>query len=400
MGVKPEYRAFKQLVNEFRLLNVDNNEEIEKSINLHTIKLEPKVIYNTFNKTIKMELRIGTKNMYVIKNLIEFYDNMINNNYYKYGSKLAFKHNKEVFEEESISILNYVLKYAEILKYANETAKEYAVWNNKINDRYIIISNSGIDELFELLRGKSVPFQINGKERTLYFDEKKPDIKFYVEENKIDEYKIYPNIDVYGYEILKGKEYTYILINDVLYRCTKEYKENELKLLETFKNTFETEIIFPREELPKLFSFIYTKVKSSIDLSKIEKEKIEKYIPDDLYVKVYLDYDKANHITCDIKFIYGDIEFNPLDEQQIDIARDISKEDETLELFRKAGFMFDIKNKRLILVNNDTIYNFLSYTVEEFMQKFEVLATESFKQKEIRTPQIGGLGVRIENNLL
>ena len=34
------------------------------------------------------------------------------------------------------------------------------------------------------------------------------------------------------------------------------------------------------------------------------------------------------------------------------------------------------------------------------MKKFEVLATDRFKQREIRQPKIGTLGVRIENNLL
>ena len=400
MGVKPEYRAFKQLINEFRYSSVDEVESVDRVVNEHTIKLEPKLIYNTYNKTIKMEIKIGIKSMYVIKNLVEFYDNMINENYCKYGSKLAFKHNKEAFDPECINLLNYVLKYAEILKYASETAKEYAVWNNDINDRYIIVTNSGIDELFDLLQGTSIGFQINGKDKSLYFDEDVPNIKFSIEEKENDEYKIYPNIDIYSYEIIKGKEYTYILMDNVLYRCTKEYKENELKLVEIFKNTFEAEILFPKKDLPKLFSMIYPKVKKSFDLNKLNQEKIEKYIPQDLYVKVYLDYDRANHITADIKFVYGDIEFNPLLEQEINIARDVSKEDETLELFRKVGFMLDVKNKRLILVNNEAIYNFLSYSVEEFMQKFEVLATDTFKQKEIRAPQIGNLGVRIENNLL
>ena len=34
------------------------------------------------------------------------------------------------------------------------------------------------------------------------------------------------------------------------------------------------------------------------------------------------------------------------------------------------------------------------------MEKFEVLATENFKQKEIKQPHIGTLGVKIENDLL
>ena len=163
MQVKPEYRAFKQLINEFKYKNQDTEENNEKNISFNKLRLEPKLIYNTYNKMLKLEFKIGNKNMYVLKNLIEFYENMINSNYAKYGTKLAFKHTKESFELESQELLDFLLKYAEILKYANETAKEYAVWNSAINDRYITVSNSGIDELFEILKDKSVAIQVNGK---------------------------------------------------------------------------------------------------------------------------------------------------------------------------------------------------------------------------------------------
>ena len=36
---------------------------------------------------------------------------------YKYGSRLEFKHIPEMFDDESKKILDFVIKYAEILKY-------------------------------------------------------------------------------------------------------------------------------------------------------------------------------------------------------------------------------------------------------------------------------------------
>ena len=62
--------------------------------------------------------------------------------------------------------------------------------------------------------------------------------------------------------------------------------------------------------------------------------------------------------------------------------------------------MLDVTNGRLILTNDDLIYSFLTSDIEIYMQKFEVLATENFKTKEIKQPKIASLGVKIENNLL
>ena len=394
---KSEYRAFKQLINTFRYKDYNNKEE--KQVNAHTIKLEPKLIYNSYTKSLKIEFKIGNKNTYILKDLTEFYDHMINEDYFQYGSKLSFKHTKDVFEPNSFGLLDFVMKYAEIIKYANESSKEYAYYGTQLSDRYITISNTGIDDLFDVLKNTNVQFQVNGKESTLYFNDCSPDIKFNVEEAG-EEYKIYPNIDIYEYELIRGKEYTYFLMKNNLYRCSKEFTENELKVVEVFRKNFEPEIKFYKEDIPTLFSLVFPKIKKSMEIDKLNQAEVEKYIPEDLYVKVYLDYDFRNHITADIKFVYGDFEFNPLAEEKIDIARDISKEDEVLELFRKVGFMLDVRNTRLILVEDDLIYNFLSIEVEEFMQKFEVLATDNFKQKEIRGPKIGNLGVKIENNLL
>jgi len=395
-----KYRVFKQLINAFNHTNNNEIEDTTKPIIPHTIKLEPKLIYTTYNKTLKLELKIGNKNMYVLKNLPEFYDKMINEEYHQYGAKLAFKHTKEAFEESSLKLLDYVLKYAEIIKYANETSKAYAYYGTSLSDRYITISNTGIDELFDILKGNSIVWQRDGREKILYLSENKPDIKFNVEEEKNNEYKIYPNIDIYEYETIQGKEFTYILIDNTLYKCSKRFRDNELKLLQIFRANFQTEINFSKKDLPELFSLVFPKVKKSMEIDKLNQEEIEKYIPQELYVKVYLDYDNKNYITADIKFVYGDIEFNPLLEAKIEVARDLSKEDEVLELFRRTGFMLDVKNSRLILVSEEAIYNFLIIELENFMKKFEVLATDNFKQKEIRQPKVGNLGVRIENDLL
>lgn len=395
-----KYRAFKQLINEFNYANCNKEQNANNPIIPHTIKLEAKLIYNSYKKSLKMELKIGNKNMHNIKSLPEFYDRMINEEYYSYGVRLSFKHTKEAFEQSALPILDYVLKYAEIIKYAKEAKDEYTYYGNTLNDRYITISNSGIDELFEVFKGKSILWERDGKQSSLFISNENTEVKFCVEEVEKNEYKIYPNIDIYEYEIIKGRDYTYLLMHNTLYRCTKEFKENELKLLQIFRKNFQKQIIFSKQDLAEFFSLVFPRVKKSIELEKLNKKELEKYIPQELYVKIYLDYDNRNYITADIKFVYGDKEFNPLLEQKIEVARDLAKEDEVLELLKKDRFMIDIQNARLILANEEAIYNFLETEVEEYMQRFEVLATESFKQKEIRQPKVGTLGIRIENNLL
>ena len=397
-----KYRNFRQLINTFYPNHTEDSGKTETKgkTPLHTIKLEPELIYNSYLKTLKLEVKIGDSQFYKIKNFSEFYDKMKNNDNYKYGAKLEFVHNEEAFEESSKPLLNYILKYSEIIKYANSQIDNYSYYSRPMEEKYITISNTGMEELFEILQNRKVTFQRDGKTEEILFLKQEPDIKFNIEEEGKREYKITPNIDVYGYEVIEGRNKLYLKIENILYECNKDFKDTTLKLLQVFRNNFVNQIVFPKEEMPKLFSVVFPKIKEKIQTDKLDKQEIEKYIPKELFVKVFLDYNENNYITADIKFVYGEEEFNPLLQQDIKVPRDVAKEDEVLELFRNSEFMLDTENAKLILVNEEAIYQFLETDIETYMKRFEVLATDNFKQKEIRKPKIESLGVRIENNLL
>ena len=393
-----QYKIFKQVLYTFYHKENKKINVIQNKVN--NLKIESKIIYDTFNKTLKAEFKIGDSQLYRIKSLPEFFERMLNNEEYKYGPDLEFVHCKNVFREEDQILLNFILKYAEIIKYANETVGSYGKYMRTMSNEYITISNTGLDEIFEVLKGKKVLLKKDALEENIIFEDNNPEIKFIVEQEENGNYMITPNIDIFGYDILKGSSYIYMLTNKALYRCNKEFEENTIKLLNIYRENYSNKIRFKKEEFSDFCSCIYPKLKEQISLNKIDEVLVSKYVPQELFIKIYLDYDENNYITADIKFVYGDTEFNPLKEENIVVARDIAKENEYLDIFVNTGFMLDKNNSRLILVDEEKIYNFLSYQIEEYMQKFEVLATDNFKKKEIHKLKISGIGVKIENNLL
>ena len=154
-------------------------------------------------------------------------------------------------------------------------------------------------------------------------------------------------------------------------------------MLEIFRKNYITEAKLGKEELKQFFSIIMPKINENVKMKNIEPEEIEKYKPKDLTIKTFLDFDKNNYITCDVRFCYEENEFNPLDENtKINFPRNIVQETDALNVFRQTGFMVDIKNLKFILPNDDSIYRFLTEDINYYMQKFDVLATENFKQKD------------------
>ena len=401
---KAKYRNFKQIVNTFyneEIEGIENIDEI-KFNNLEKVKIEPKILYDKFTNSIKVEFKIGFKRMYRLKNLVEFYDKMMDKEFYRYGDKLQFLHIKENFEKSSQELLAFILKYAEIIKYTNSNSNSnYRYFGNALSEANIVLGNSGIDELFEILKNRTIAFQKNYNEEMILMADKNPDINFVLNKTEEAEYELVPNIDLFAINIINGKNYKYLLTKDKLYRCDKNFENTTLELVKIFRQNYLTELYLEEQDLVQLYSVIIPKVKNAIVLGNVKESEIEKYKPEELTVKIFLDFDENDYLVADVKFCYGEKEFNPLDEKiEKDFPRNMLDETKALNRIRKSGFMFDVKNLRFILPNDDKIYQFLTYDIKEYMKKFEVLITENFKTKEVSRPKMSMIGIKVENDLL
>lgn len=398
MPNKETHRAFNQLLNTF--LEINNKEEELAQDGTSSIKLVPIFLYNDTDKKLKVEFKIGNEQLTKINNLPDFFERMLNREKYKYNNVLEFIHEENAFEEQSRPLLKFLLKYAEIIKYANDVNNNYAHYGRNFNVNNVVLSNTGLDELFEILKGKTVEFETKTGERKIQFIDEPIDIKFILEKSDENTYCLTPNIDVYGYDIFYGKNYSYFLIDNKMHKCLPKVENRNLELLEVYKKNYTQSIIFNENNLRNFFAIVVPKIKDNFEIKNIDKEQIEKYMPKDLYVKIYLDYNEKGYIIADVKFCYGNVEFNPIKNVNLEITRNAIQENEVLDTFVQTGFMLDSANARLVLVNDEKIYNFLSKEIEDYMKKFEVLVAENFKKKDIKKIKIKSIGVKIENNLL
>lgn len=397
-----KYRNFKQILTTFyneQLSEIDK-EDIENK-DIGSIKIEPKIIFDKLSSGMKVEFKIGNERMYKIKDLSEFYTRMQNGEYAEYGQKLGFLHIEESFEKESIPLLNFILKHAEIIKETNSTLNSnYRYFGKALSETSILLGPQAIDEFFEIVKNKVIPFQ-NMYIETIEMIENNPKINF-VLSSKNQEYTIKPNIDIFGITIIKGKNYKYILLQNKLYRCNVEFEKTVLKLLKLFRQNYIYELALGQNELKQFFSIMMPELEKAIIIKNIDEKEIQKLIPKKLSVKIFLDFDKKNYMTADVKFCYDEEEFNPLDENiKINTQRNQIEEAKVIKIFQKSGFMLDTKNLRLVLPEDDMIYDFLTNDINLYMQKFEVLITENFKTKQINhNAKISSIGVKVENNLL
>ena len=390
-----KYRIYDQMISSF--YEEEQKDTKLKLNNTGNIKLEPMIIHESSQKRVKVIFKIGDKHMYKLKNIIEFYDRMQKNDTYKYGLQLDLVHSRGAFQEDSIPVLDFIMKYAEIIKYAKENLNYYHIHNS---ENSIILTETGIDDFFEIMKGKEIILRNDGKEIPTKFIDKEPEKKFKIQNNGKEEYFIKTKTNSFDFTLINGKKYIYFLRDNELYRCTRKFEKTVLKLLNVFRVNFTNKIPFKKSEFAELYSLIIPTMKENIDIKSIDEEELEQYIPKKLKVKVYFDLDKHNYITAEIKFGYNNKEFSPFEDVDLDVARNIVEESKALDLFSFTGFMFDSNSNKLILADEEKIYDFLKDGIQEMLNKFEVLATDEFRNREIIVPKISSLGVKVENNLL
>ena len=101
-----------------------------------------------------------------------------------------------------------------------------------------------------------------------------------------------------------------------------------------------------------------------------------------------------------------DYEFNILESgyktyvKENNIVRDVPAETEVIKRIFMDGFELVSGRKQFIMKNADDMYEFLLHKIQGYMNDFEVLATDKFKNKQIKQPKISNIGIRIDNGLL
>ena len=400
-----ELEKFSHFMNEFS----DENEvlmEKEKDeyeyIPDGTVKIIPELKYDGYPLGLIINFKIGEKTFYKIKDITRFYDAYTNRETLYHGAKLSFVHCEEAFSSKAKPFLRFILKYAETIDYANNMLKnnKYYYGNGQISKSNIELTGSAADDFFDIFNdSEEYAIEYNKEKISFKLTQKKPDIKFKIEKEDKDNYKLSANFS--KILIVKGIKNVYILKDNLIYKLDKYKNANLVKMIEIYNKSDVEEYRFNKKYLLEFVNKMLPKVKEIVDVSEMPKEEVERYIPKKLIVKILLDVDNQDNVILNPQFCYGTIEFNPLDVKNIpDIPRDFYREDEALRRIKQDGFYHFGDDKVYVLHDEERIYNFLAYSVKEYMEKFEVLVTEEFKKNEIKQPKISTVGVRIQNDLL
>ncbi len=383
----------------YSILNTGRSDELATNI-----KIEPKVRFDVYSN-FEVSFKIGQTTMYSLKDTYGLYKAFLNEEIIEFGKKLKFCAKRENFCKSDQKLLDIILEYGKFQKYQEDLNRSsYYYYSSSRDSKAMRLFDDKIDDFFEAIVGKSVNFENYGSEGIYTMANEKIYPTISVSQNLDGNFVLKLNINNYFY--INSLNKTYLLYNGKIY--TMERSTELVNLLKNFKDKQEIEIPndrfseFSTYVLPKLEKYINKDYENSDEDS--DKQKV--IVINKLATKVYLDLDEKDNITMVLKFCYLDKEFNILDKEckkyveQNNIMRNIKDEKEVLTRIFSDGFEI-VKGKDYFLLDDlDSIYDFLTEKIDGYMNDFEVLVTDRFKNKKIRKTKVSNLSVRLDNGLL
>lgn len=147
------------------------------------------------------------------------------------------------------------MKYAKIINYVNNTENtNFRYYGKKLSESSILLDEEGIDDIFEILKGRKIEIEKDANIKKVTLIPSNPNIEFSLEMKNKQEVKLTHNLDNYNYIIIDGKKYTYVIIDEFIYRAKKNVKNTIFKLLEIYKKNHINEIKFNKKQLPDFFA--------------------------------------------------------------------------------------------------------------------------------------------------
>ncbi len=369
------------------------------------------------SETLAITFKIGENRMYVLNSISNLYDAYKNETEIYYGKQLRFIPKRENFSEDSRWLFDYIIEYAEMFKYY-DSFDRYNM--STVIGKEMYIKGNKIDEFFNMLPDKNVLFHcyeysgkqgielcnITEEELKITCNIQKEKVKTYnnyyweVEYEKVsEEYVLRMNIS--NYLVFYSDKHIYILYNKKIYKKDKD--ENLVRLFEILrKNDY---VLIPEDRLNDFSKFVIPNININVDGLPQEIAK-EVEVVSKLASKILLDVDDKGNILLELKFCYKDYEFNILENnyqnyvKEHNIVRNVPAEKEVIKRIFMDGFELLTARKQFVMKNTDNIYEFLLYKIEGYMNDFEVLATDKFKNKQIKQPKISNIGIKIDNGLL
>jgi SNF2 family DNA or RNA helicase len=381
------------------LINVFENkikEKVESDQKKGYVSLKP-ILVLSGKEDIGIEFKIGSKRHYVVKDAYELAYNIQNKVNVVYGKSLEFDHDLSGFETFSKPLAVFLRDEAETyMQIVKKTSGLFSA--GSITGRTFKIFPFSFDSFFNLFKDQTI--ECRGYKyafNTLMFLEEDPETEFYINEEASGKYSFSTNLYI-CFET-SSKNHTYIIAENKLYKCSKEFTDTILPAVNKIMIQPAKEITLTEEYMGKFCSAVLPQI-SKYALVKTDPKISGNLNTAPLSPSIYLDCNNRGHIYASVIFNYGDILINPFRKSPKDncVIRNLLDETKILVALENAGFK---KNTvKYALTDENKIYEFLTSGISRLTSLCEINISDDFRKINIKYPKAMSMGIKLNGNLI
>lgn len=360
------------ILKEIDKITTNKKEKVNLKINISKKSLSKGKFY------YELDLKVGTKRYYVVKNISDLINARKNNKILSYGKEFKYDPTIHYFSEDNERVLNFIEEYVSLNEPFEKTYSLQRITNNVFgSNKTLFIPQSALRRFLNNIKNESISFTDDDIIEEVEILEEDLPIKFNIKEEN-NEIKLSSEIDLPRPMTYKGDVYLY---NSKLYLPTfKQIKY--YKPINDILNK-ESSISFKDNNKQKVINKVIPLLEIISDDIDIDEELNRNIIKEELKLEVYFDRER-NKTWAEVKAIYGDISFNILKGPKEDeyVIRNINEEEKIEETLNSLAF-YRNNNKFIFNGSDEKLFELLSEDLGDLKEKATIFYSDRFKERKI-----------------
>jgi SNF2 family DNA or RNA helicase len=351
--------------------------------NFKELNVEIKYELETYGKkTSSIELKIGEERNYVVKNMREFLQAVINDEELEFGKNFIFDPQVHSFNSTDKKLIELLIEIYEIDKSISSSDNGYPKYfgssSGLISGKKIYLTESQVKRFFNIVSPRSFDVEIKGVtlKDTMILEEDLPlefDLKLKKDSLVIDAGKDMP--------LPITNDGQYFLYKSNIYHPSRQQSKLYLPFYNEMSKSKANTIQFEKNDIDKAASYIIPTMKSISKKINFDKKLKDRFLEEPLKIIIYLDKE-AEGISISAAFEYGSHQINPANEKEKAednkvLIRDMNKELQFLGLVKSMGFYEEMP--KFVLKEEEALLDFITEGTAKLQEIAEVYYSESFK---------------------
>ncbi len=355
------------------------------------VHLKPYLTCNHYS--VELEFQLGVSRMYVLKDVLEFANQVEEQSEFSYGQKLTFYHAKNAFDEESRPLVDFICWWAQNYKKNRPT-----MYHSSSKVRTMQLSGMELEEFLLAVGEQSFYANVmSGGERQWCVTKDE-----LVHNMKITGDQFGVQLSISHLTGIKGNKYYCYFVEGVIYMDTIERIRPIADFIDCMKLSSDCRAYIAAEDVPVFCRELLPELKKVYRLE-IDSFDAKNYGVIPVEFEIYLDAPQPDFITCKVVAAYGERHFNVFEsaENKTEGIRDLLREAQVAKLVADYCNALDKDNGYMVIGDDEEkLYQLIAHGIAAFQEVAQVYVSDSLKKINIqKSPQVT-VGVSLAGDTL